>query len=108
MLTNLTSRIALFAVLGALGAATLTPTVASAATQRYASPNGSGTACSSAVPCAITQAITAATGGDEVIVTPGDYGLAATLSDPATLTIHGVAGQPRPRLVFSGLSQHGL
>jgi hypothetical protein len=94
-------------VLGAvLAAVTLAP-AASAATQRYASPSGSGD-CSSASPCQITKAVSGATAGDEVIVKPGDYPLTSTLSDPAQITIHGVAGQPRPRLLFSGAGQEGL
>src|SRR5215208_2291211 len=102
MLTSRTTRLALLALLGTvLAAATITAS-ASAATQRYASPSGAGTACTSASPCSITQAVSGAGSGDEVIVTPGDYPLTATLSNPAKITIHGVAGQPRPRLLFSG------
>ena len=101
MQTPRTSRLALLSVLGALGVAASLAPVASAATQRYASPTGAGTACTSASPCSITQAITAASADDELIVNPGDYPLTATLKDPAQITIHGVAGQPRPRLLFN-------
>jgi hypothetical protein len=107
MLTSRTSRLALLSVLGTLAAAASTAPAASAATQRYASPNGSGD-CSAASPCSIKQAVEGASGGDEVIVTPGDYTLTATLKTPYTMTIHGVAGQPRPRLLFTGLGQQGL
>jgi hypothetical protein len=79
---------------------------ASAATQRYASATGSGD-CSAASPCTITQAVTGAVPGNEVIVEPGDYQLTATLQ-AAGITIHGVAGQPRPRLLFTGAAQQGL
>ena len=106
MLTSGTSRLALLAVLGALLAAA---PAASAAAQRYASPTGSGAACTSASPCTITSAVNGASDGDEVIVTPGDYPLTAgSLGTPAQITIQGVAGQPRPRLMFSNLGQSGL
>ena len=108
MLNSRTSRLCLLTVLGALAAAASTAPVASAAVQRYASPTGSGTACSSANPCSIRQAIEAASGGDEVIVTPGDYALTKTLATPFGITIHGVAGEPRPRLLFGGIGQQGL
>jgi hypothetical protein len=42
------------------------------AAQRVASPTGSGVTCSSASPCAITEAINNAANDDEVIVRPGD------------------------------------
>src|SRR4051812_26276862 len=109
MLTSRASRLGLLTVLGALAAAASTAPAASAATQRYASPTGSGTACSSASPCSIRQAVEDAAGGDEVIVNPGDYPLTAALEKTAQITIHGVAGQPRPRLLFnSGAGQQGL
>jgi hypothetical protein len=108
MLTSRTSRLALLAVLAALAAAASTAPAASAATQRYASPVGSGTTCAAAAPCDFKQAVEGAKAGDEVIVTPGDYTLTQDVVDPATLTIHGVVGQPRPRLHFSGPNGDGL
>jgi hypothetical protein len=42
-----------------------------------------------------------------VILNPGDYALSATL-EADYITMHGVAGQPRPRLLFSGAGQQGL
>jgi hypothetical protein len=56
----------------------LAPSAASAA-QRYASPTGSGAVCDAANPCGLTNAVSGATTGDEVIVAPGDYALTATL-----------------------------
>lgn len=107
MFTARMSRVALLSVVCTLvGAAAAAP--GASAAQRYASPGGSGPDCSSAVPCKITQAVGNALPGDEVIVNPGKYSLTATLPTPATITIHGVAGQPRPRLVFSGASQYGV
>jgi hypothetical protein len=100
------TRVLLTLVGAGLAAATLAGP-ASAVTQRYASPSGSGTDCSSANPCSIRQAIEGASDGEEVIVAPGDYPLTTTLKDTAPITIHGVAGEPRPRLLFSG-SPEGL
>ena len=63
---------------------------------------GGGTDCSAAVPCKITTAVQGAHAGDEVILNPGDYAMFDDIVDPAPITIHGVAGQPRPRLLFTG------
>src|SRR4051794_25737647 len=93
--------------LGALAAVAIVPAAASAA-QRYAGPAGAGSSCTAAAPCSITTAVGGAIAGDEVTVLPGDYPLTATLQPPAKITIHGVAGQPRPRLQFSGGSQFGV
>jgi hypothetical protein len=107
MLPSRKSRPALLIVLGAaLAAASLAP--AASATERYASPAGSGTDCTSAKPCDITRAIMAANYGDDVTVNPGSYPLTETIDDPGSLTIHGVAGQPRPRLEFYAYGNHGL
>ena len=81
---------------------------ASAAVQRYATPNGSGTACTSASPCSLAQAVNGAGVGAEVIVGPGDYAVTETLQTVGGNAIHGVAGQPRPRLLFSGANQWGI
>jgi hypothetical protein len=109
MLPSHTTRLGLLTLLGTiLAAATIAPG-ASAAAQRYASPTGAGTAsCTSALPCSITKAVSGAGIGDEVIVKPGDYSLTKTLAAPSAITIHGVAGQPRPRLLFSGAGQDGV
>ena len=107
MLRSRTSRRALLTLVVAVGAAASSVSAASAA-QRYASPASAGTTCSSASPCGITDAIAGAATGDEVIVSPGDYPLTATLTDSSQITIHGAAGQPRPRLLFSGPGQNGL
>ena len=102
MLRSRTRRLFLLTVVaGALGAAALSPS-AWAATQRYAIAGGGGTDCSAAVPCRITTAVQGAHAGDEVILNPGDYAMFDDIVDPAPITIHGVAGQPRPRLLFTG------
>jgi hypothetical protein len=105
----LASRTTLLTLLGTILAAATTAPAASEAAQRYASPTGAGTAsCTAAMPCSVTKAVTGAGIGDEVIVRPGDYPLTKTLTTPAPITIHGVAGQPRPRLLFSGAGQDGV
>jgi hypothetical protein len=83
------------------------PSIASAA-ERYASPTGGGSGCTSAVPCSLGSAVKVAAEGDEVIASPGDYALTDTIEDKAKITIRGVPGQPRPRLLFSGAYQTGL
>ena len=109
MLPSRTSRLAFLSVLAALVAVASTAPAASAAAPRYASPTGDGSDCSAAHPCSISQAVGPAIAGDEVIVAPGDYHLTAnSLFAHAQVTVHGVAGQPRPRLLFSGPGQFGL
>jgi hypothetical protein len=107
MLTSCSRRPALLTLLGAVAAAvSIAPTAS--AMQRYASANGDGGLCSADFPCTITQAVANAHTDDEVILAPGDYALTDTLSDPAAITIRGIPGQPRPRLLFSGAGQNGL
>jgi hypothetical protein len=109
MLGSRTSLPGLLAVLGALLVAAWFPGAASAATQvRYAAPDGSGSYCTSASPCSITEAVNDANYGNEVIVRPGDYLLTDTLGVSFPVTIHGVAGYPRPRLLFSRAAQKGM
>ncbi len=92
--------------LGAFAAAaiaSLTVGVATAdAAQRYASTTGSGTACTSAAPCTVGTAVESATSGDEVIINPGTYSLAAGLTVPADASVHGAVGGPRPILSIGG------
>ncbi len=109
MLKRHTSGLSLRIVLGALVTMAIIAPAASADTQRYASPSGADAAvCSPANPCSLTKAVTGASAGDEVIVSPGDYQLTKTLGTPAQITIRGVAGEPRPRLRFSGAGQFGM
>ena len=95
----LPSRISLAGCLALVAAGAVTSS-ASAATQRHAAPTGSGTACTSAAPCSLTEAVEAADDYDEVVVAPGDYPLTGLKA--SAVTIHGVAGEPRPRLLFDG------
>lgn len=46
---------------------------ARAATTRFASPTGSGSACTEGEPCTIAGALTAAVAGDSVQLAPGNY-----------------------------------
>ena len=91
--------LAVLAVAGALAGMASTSADASAATRRYASPNGSGD-CTAVKPCSIEKAVGGAASGDEVIVNPGDYRLTSPLDAVGQMTIHGVAGRPRPRLLL--------
>ncbi len=99
MLSSRRSPFALLTVAAAIVAAAVTAPGASAATQRYASPTGSGD-CSSAKPCGFADAVKVAGAGDEVILAPGEYHVLTAVYVNEPITIHGVAGQPRPRLVI--------
>ncbi|HKP21906.1 MAG TPA: choice-of-anchor Q domain-containing protein, partial [Thermoleophilaceae bacterium] len=81
----------------------LAPASAGAA-QRWTTPDSTATSgsCTPAAPCQIDHAVAGAAAGDEVIVTPGTYDLASSLVSPAAIDLHGVAGQPRPRLIGHG------
>jgi hypothetical protein len=78
------------------------PAVAGAAT--YASPTGSGTECSIASPCLITEAVNNSVGGSPVVLlfgANGQYGSAGTpiataLKPKPNVTVEGEAGRPRP------------
>ena len=96
--------------LPAAAALLLVPSSAPAA-QRWASPTSTNTsgACHAADPCRLDHAIGAAAAGDEVIVSPGTYAVGTRLEALVPITLHGVAGSPRPRLVgTSGLSSSVL
>ncbi|WP_022930181.1 hypothetical protein [Patulibacter americanus] len=89
-----------------LGGALLVPAGASGAV-RHAAPGGTGSACEATTPCRLFTALDGAAAGDEVVVAPGDYGSAAA---PLTfdgqfnapgLDVHGLPGQPRPRIYSS-------
>ena len=89
----------LLTLLGAIAVAASTPAAASAS-ERHASATGSGTDCTSAKPCDLTRAVEHAGVEDEVIVAPGTYPLTTTLSTHQKITVRGVPGQARPRLVL--------
>ena len=69
------------------------------AAQRYASPTGTGSTCSSGNPCSIVTAFTGQGLGDEIIIAPGDYGsVSQNLFVQMNSYAHGVHGQPPPRI----------
>ena len=72
---------------------------------RYASPGGSSSALNpcddSENPCALRRAIASASTGDEVVVEPGDYFDNQPIDLDTTVYLHGVWGQPRPRILSS-------
>lgn len=84
-------------------ALTLAP--AAQADPRYAAPAGVGPEpCAQADPCSLTEAISKAKAGDEVIVTAGTYTLSGPLKTPIgvdNLDIHGAAGGAMPTIVAS-------
>ncbi|MBU3673513.1 MAG: fibronectin type III domain-containing protein [Solirubrobacteraceae bacterium] len=74
----------------------LVPASASAAI-RYTTPTGSGSACSQASPCSLTQGVSGASAGDEVRLTADEYYLDSTLTaNVANLTISGPPGVYAP------------
>lgn len=67
---------------------------------RYASPEGDASgSCAQSEPCSLAYAITAAGAGDEVVVGPGLYEVAATIEATVPLSIHGGGVQSWPRIV---------
>jgi hypothetical protein len=89
-----------FITIAAVGGLLAAATPAHAAT-RYAAPASTDAvgACSSLQPCTLAHAVGGAASGDEVVVEPGTYSLSAALAPSVPLTIRGVAGEARPRLV---------
>lgn len=67
---------------------------------RYASPSG-GTApgCPQVQPCSLATAISVASANDEVVVTPGTYNVASKIESTMPLSVHGIPGQPLPRII---------
>ena len=97
-LSRMRRRVAFLVVTAALLAV---PAAASAA-NRYASPAGSGVACTQLAPCDLQTAIGLATTFDDIFVPGnlGDYNQSAPIAPTNdTLHIHGTNG--RPRIVFS-------
>lgn len=73
-----------------------------AATTRYAAPGASASSgCTQAAPCSLVGAVGAAATGDDVAVTSGDYAVSSSISPTTRMDIHGIAGEPRPRLLGS-------
>jgi hypothetical protein len=94
--------VAFVSALAGVVAVLLAPVTAHAA-QRWAtaqSTTDSG-ACPATSPCRIDYAVHGASAGDEVVVTPGTYDVTTPLKPTVPIDLHGVAGQPRPRLIGS-------
>lgn len=85
-------------MLGVLAVQTGLASPGQAAAPRYASPTGSGTACTSTAPCDIVTAVNLAPASTEVVVAPGTYNLGGTglANSQAAVNVHGTTGQPRP------------
>jgi Ca2+-binding RTX toxin-like protein len=70
---------------------------------RYAAPGANGPdPCLQTDPCELVHAVRHAVSGDEVVVLPGDYALPNGLFVNRRVDLHGVSGQPRPRLLSAG------
>jgi hypothetical protein len=87
-------------MVAAIAALAVCATSADAATTRYASVAGGGTApcTNAAAPCTLPQAVAAASSPDEVLVRTGTYQLSAPLS-LLGITVRGSTGAPRPRII---------
>lgn len=72
---------------------------APAMADRYASPTGSGTACTSVAPCSISQAIGSAPTNDIVHVASGTYTVGVGILKSGNLQV--VGDSPRPEIDFS-------
>src|SRR5215213_7996656 len=72
---------------------------AAVADQRFAAPGAGATGCTSGDPCDIATAIAAAAAGDEVILASGDYSAPNPLVSTVGIAVHGIEGQPRPRIL---------
>ncbi|MDX6555734.1 MAG: hypothetical protein QOD86_1929 [Miltoncostaeaceae bacterium] len=77
-----------------------------AAATRHVAPDGAGTACSAASPCAIEVGVEGAAAGDEVVIAAGGYTAAAGAGEaivvPGGVTVRGaVIGPGRPIVTTS-------
>ena len=72
---------------------------ATAAAVRWASPTGTGTACTQVAPCDLDTAVedAAVVDGDEVVVTPGAYTV-TSLEVTDAIILHGQEGEARPTI----------
>src|SRR5689334_13972771 len=88
---------------GAIATVVLIFAPSAQAAQRYAAPSGTGTECTQSNPCSLNEAVGAAKAGDEVILTPGTYGLVSPLFTPpvTNVQIHGDGSGPMPRVAVA-------
>jgi hypothetical protein len=87
----------------AVSCLTLALASSASATTYYATPTGSGSACSQAEPCDLPTAVGVAVTGDVVSVGSGSYALADTIwIDQPGVTIAGTPGAERPVIESAG------
>lgn len=80
--------------------ATLALPAGALAAVRYASPSGGSVpGCPQAAPCSLATAISGAAANDEVIVASGTYNVASKIESTMPLSVHGIPGQPLPRII---------
>src|SRR5207244_1757217 len=91
----------LFYALSAVLALLLALPASGLAARRYASPGATRVngPCPQPSPCRIDHAVRDANPSDEVVLAPGDYSLSYPLAATVPISLHGVDGQPRPRLL---------
>jgi hypothetical protein len=68
----------------------------------YASPAGTGVACESTAPCALTEAVKHAAAEDAVILEPGTYTLTTEVGITKAIEIGGQPGAAAPVIVTNG------
>jgi hypothetical protein len=78
----------------------------------WASAHGSGTTCSKAEPCALTQGSSSLKSGGTLVLEPGSYGSAAaplmtTIGAPGDTTVEGEPGKAPP-VIYSAADNYGL
>jgi hypothetical protein len=74
----------------------------------YASPSGSGTACSQPAPCGIDQVFTTAGANDTVLLAGGTYHPSGSITDSAFVPRWISGGTDHPLIVFSGTDHLSL
>ena len=94
-------RLRLGLLLSSVLVAVLLPSATAAGAERWATPTGTRTsaACSASDPCTLHQAVAGAAAGDVIIVSSGTYAVGSPLEPKVPVTLKGLAGSPRPRLV---------
>lgn len=103
-----------FVTTAAVTASMLVASPAHAASVRYASPSGTGTTCSQAMPCSFKTAVESASNGDTVQLTADEYPLTEQVQILADdLTIRGPAGIITPGdflafLIFKEQAEGGV
>jgi hypothetical protein len=80
-----------------------------AAATRFVAPDGAGTACAAASPCAIELGVEGAAPGDEVVIAAGGYAAAAGAGEaivvPGGVSVRGaVIGPGRPIVTTAGFA----